>query len=103
MQSVYWRTYTGPAAITLPDPEQTMIARHDARSLWESLFSVLRCRWVNSHKAFLLHQCKPAALSDARLAAGLRLVDQIEAATPTPEEVSAFAKQGRLGFPGKTR
>lgn len=44
-----------------------------------------------------------AALSDARLRAGLALVDAIEAAKPTPEEISAFAKQGRLGMPGKTR
>jgi hypothetical protein len=44
-----------------------------------------------------------AALSDARLRAGLALVDRIEAVKPTPEEVSAFSKQGRLGIPGKTR
>jgi hypothetical protein len=30
-------------------------------------------------------------------------VDRIEGSTPTPEEVSTFAKQGRLGLPGTTR
>lgn len=42
--------------------------------------------------------------SQAQLAAAMVLVEsRMEGIKPTPEEVSAFAKSGRLGVPGKTR
>lgn len=65
VRAIYWRTYAGTAHVQLPNSEQAMIARHDARSLFESLFTVLPCRWVNGQRAFQLHQSKPAALAIA--------------------------------------
>jgi hypothetical protein len=46
---------------------------------------------------------KDAMASDAQLRAAMSLVDAVEAAKPTPEEISIFSKQGRLGIPGKIR
>lgn len=44
------------------------------------------------------------ALGDAQMAAALAVVTaQVEGVKPTPEAVSAFAKQGRLGRPGRVR
>ncbi len=60
--SVYWRQYTGVAATTLPNADQAFIATNDARSLVESMFLRLPCRWVNGFDAYRLHQTKPAAL-----------------------------------------
>lgn len=45
-----------------------------------------------------------AAASDAQLKAALAVVDaRVEGVKPTPEQVAAFARQGRLGLPGVTR
>lgn len=45
-----------------------------------------------------------AAASDAQLKAALAVVDaRVEGVKPTPEQVAAFARQGRLGMPGVTR
>jgi hypothetical protein len=41
--------------------------------------------------------------SDQKLAAAYPQVDRLEEAKPSPHEVSTFAAQGRLGFPGRTR
>jgi hypothetical protein len=42
--------------------------------------------------------------SQADLAAAMALLDaRVEAVKPSPEAVTAFAKEGRLGVPGKTR
>lgn len=44
------------------------------------------------------------AASDARLRAALAVVDaRVEGVKPSPEQVAAFARQGRLGMPGATR
>jgi hypothetical protein len=43
------------------------------------------------------------AQSNAKIAASLPQVDRLEDAKPTPAEVTTFAKEGRLGFPGRTR
>ncbi|MBX3442874.1 MAG: hypothetical protein KF774_10745 [Planctomyces sp.] len=63
IRSVYWRSYAGPRAAPLPDPEQAYIATNDARSLFESILINLRARWVNGWKAFQLHQTKPVQLA----------------------------------------
>ncbi len=44
------------------------------------------------------------AVGDAQMRAALAVVTaQVEGVKPTPEAVAAFAKQGRLGIPGKVR
>jgi glutathione synthase/RimK-type ligase-like ATP-grasp enzyme len=63
IRSVYWRSYAGAGNIRLPDPEQSMIANNDARSLFESFLLRLPARFVNGWRAFQLHQTKPAALA----------------------------------------
>ncbi|MBI1901120.1 MAG: RimK-like protein [Planctomycetia bacterium] len=63
IHSVYWRSYAGVGSIRLPDPEQSMIANNDARSLFESFLLRLPARWVNGWRAFQLHQTKPTALA----------------------------------------
>lgn len=63
IEAVYWRSYAGPLTPDLPDPEQSYIARNDARSLFESLLIRLPARWVNSWAAYQSHQTKPAQLS----------------------------------------
>ncbi len=63
IRSVYWRTLAGFSTTVLPDPEQTLIAENDTRSLFESLLMELPVRWVNGWEAYQLHQRKPAALA----------------------------------------
>lgn len=43
------------------------------------------------------------AATDADIRAALPLVDRVEQAVPSPAAVATFAKQGRLGMPGRTR
>lgn len=42
-------------------------------------------------------------VSRADLEAAYALVESVEAAKPSPDEVQAFTREGRLGFPGRTR
>ncbi len=63
IRSVYWRNISGFSTTVLPDPEQTLIAENDTRSLFESLLMELPARWINGWEAFQLHQRKPAALA----------------------------------------
>lgn len=74
VRAVYWRSYDGVGAgmadgvggtEPLVDPMQRHIARHDSRSLFETLFFALPCRWVNGVEGFRLHQTKPVALARA--------------------------------------
>lgn len=60
--SICWRQYNGIGTNELPNAEQAYIAANDARSLIESMFLRLPCRWVNGFDGFRLHQTKPAAL-----------------------------------------
>jgi len=61
--SVYWRQYSGVGACGLSDDEQAYIAENDSRSLIESMLLSLPGRWVNSYRAWRLHQTKPAQLA----------------------------------------
>lgn len=66
VQAVFWRSYDGVGdSELLVDPMQRHIARNDSRSLFESLFFALPCRWVNGLDGFRLHQTKPVALARA--------------------------------------
>jgi glutathione synthase/RimK-type ligase-like ATP-grasp enzyme len=66
VDAVYWRSYDSVGeSDLLADPMQRHIARHDSRSLFETLFSALPCRWVNGLEGFRLHQTKPVALARA--------------------------------------
>jgi len=61
--SVYWRQFTGVGASVLPDGEQAFIAENDSRSLIESMLYALPGKWVNSYRAWRLHQVKPVQLA----------------------------------------
>jgi hypothetical protein len=61
--SIYWRQFTGVSASTLPDGQQAFIAENDSRSLIESMLFALPGKWVNSYRAWRLHQAKPAQLA----------------------------------------
>jgi hypothetical protein len=61
--SIYWRQFTGVGSSLLPDPEQAFIAENDSRSLVESMLLSLDGKWVNSYRAWRLHQVKPAQLA----------------------------------------
>ncbi|MBY0525690.1 MAG: hypothetical protein K2R98_19955 [Gemmataceae bacterium] len=63
VHSVYWRCYNSVQSLPLPDPEQAYIANNDARGLFESLLIRMPTRWVNSWRAFQLHQTKPVQLA----------------------------------------
>jgi len=63
VHSVYWRQYAGVGTSDLPDGEQAYIAENDSRSLVESMLGSLPGRWVNSYRAWRLHQTKPAQLA----------------------------------------
>lgn len=64
--AVYWRRYDGVGdSEALVDPTQRHIARHDSRSLFETLFCALPCRWVNGLDGFRMHQTKPVMLARA--------------------------------------
>jgi glutathione synthase/RimK-type ligase-like ATP-grasp enzyme len=74
----------------LVDPMQRHIARHDSRSLFESLFFALPCRWVNGVEGFRLHQTKPVALARA---AALGLAIPRTCITNDAEAVRAFCEE----------
>ena len=57
--SVYWRCYNNVQPPELPDAEQAFIAGNDARGLFESVLIRLGARWVNTWRAYQLHQTKP--------------------------------------------
>ena len=61
--SIYWRQFTGVGVSTLPDGQQAFIAENDSRSLIESMLFALPGKWVNSYRAWRLHQVKPAQLA----------------------------------------
>ena len=61
--SIYWRQFTGVGASVLPDDEQAFIAENDSRSLVESMLFTLTGKWVNSYRAWRLHQVKPVQLA----------------------------------------
>lgn len=63
IHSVYWRNFNRPEVPPLPDSDQAYIAENDCRSVVETLFEELSCRWVNGWQGYLLHQRKPVALS----------------------------------------
>ena len=63
IHSIYWRQFTGVGASVLPDGEQAFIAENDSRSLVESMLFALPGKWVNSYRAWRLHQVKPAQLA----------------------------------------
>ena len=63
IHSIYWRQFTGVGVSTLPDGEQAFIAENDSRSLVESMLFALPGKWVNSYRAWRLHQAKPAQLA----------------------------------------
>jgi len=63
VHSVYWRQYAGVGPSVLPDAEQAFIAENDSRSLVESMLGSLPGRWINSYRAWCLHQVKPAQLA----------------------------------------
>jgi glutathione synthase/RimK-type ligase-like ATP-grasp enzyme len=63
VRSVYWRSYAGVGAPVLPDEQQSYLAYNDARSLFESVLQRLPAKWVNSYRAFQLHQTKPVQLA----------------------------------------
>ncbi|HEV7282047.1 MAG TPA: hypothetical protein VGN57_17730 [Pirellulaceae bacterium] len=91
VQAVYWRSYDGVGeSELLVDPMQRHIARHDSRSLFESLFIALPCRWVNGFEGFRLHQTKPVALARAA-ALGLRVPRTC--ITNEPETVRTFCEE----------
>jgi len=61
--SVYWRCYNNVQPPELPDAEQAFIAGNDARGLFESVLIRLGARWVNTWRAYQLHQTKPVQLA----------------------------------------
>jgi hypothetical protein len=63
ISAVYWRRYGGIPYPALPDSEQAFVAYNDARGLFESLLIDLPARWVNSWRAYQLHQTKPVQLA----------------------------------------
>ncbi len=63
VRAVYWRNYGGVGSPVLPDEGQSYLASNDARSLFESVLQRLPAKWVNSWRAFQLHQTKPLQLA----------------------------------------
>ncbi|MCP4379803.1 MAG: RimK-like protein [bacterium] len=61
--SIYWRQFNGVGSSILPDSGQASIAENDSRSLVESMLLSLDGKWVNSYRAWRLHQVKPAQLA----------------------------------------
>jgi hypothetical protein len=93
IHSIYWRQFTGVAESTLPDAEQACIAENDSRSLVESMLFALPGKWVNSYRAWRMHQVKPAQLAKV---CSLHLDPIIKIPrtllTNSPLELKAFAK-----------
>jgi len=93
IHSIYWRQYTGVGVSTLPDAEQADIAENDSRSLVESMLFALPGKWINSYRAWRMHQVKPAQLAKV---CSLHLDPDIKiprtVLTNSPRELKAFAK-----------
>jgi hypothetical protein len=90
VQSVYWRSYFGVGAAALPDAQQSYLAFNDARSLFESVLQQLPAKWVNSFRAFQLHQTKPVQLAMVGHL-GVRVPET--ALTNDPAVVRAFVRR----------
>jgi glutathione synthase/RimK-type ligase-like ATP-grasp enzyme len=86
--SVYWRCYNNVQTSELPDTEQAFIAGNDARGLFESVLIRLGARWVNSWRAYQLHQTKPVQLA---LVAALGVPIPATLLSNDPEAVRDFA------------
>ncbi len=89
ISAVYWRCYDGAHAPELPDPEQAYMAQNDSRGLFESTLITLPARWVNSYRAFMLHQTKPVQLAMVA-ALGVTVPDTV--LTNDPAEVREFVE-----------
>jgi hypothetical protein len=88
--AVYWRSYNGIGAPSLPDPEQSYVAENDARGLFESMLIHLPARWVNGWDAIQLHQTKPVQLA---------MVAKL--GVPIPRSLITNAPQPLLRFAGR--
>ncbi len=93
IHSIYWRQFTGVGLSALPDAEQACIAENDSRSLVESMLFALPGKWVNSYRAWRMHQVKPAQLAKV---CSLHLDPIIKIPrtllTNSPRELKGFAK-----------
>ena len=93
IHSIYWRQFTGVGASVLPDGEQAFITENDSRSLVESMLFALPGKWVNSYRAWRLHQVKPAQLAKV---CSLHLDDAVKIPrtllTNSRGELKAFAQ-----------
>lgn len=90
VSAVYWRSYHGVRTPRLPDPEQQFIAQNDARGLFESMLIRLPAHWVNSWRAYTLHQTKPAQLAMVTIL-GARVPDTL--LTNSPQELRGFVER----------
>jgi len=90
VRSVYWRCYNLVSPPEIADAEQAYIASNDSRGLFESLLIRLPARWVNSWRAYQLHQTKPVQLA---LISRLGVPIPATLLSNDPEAVRAFAAQ----------
>ncbi len=90
ISAVYWRNYNGVPHPALPDPQQSFVAYNDSRGLFESLLIELPARWVNSWRAYQLHQTKPVQLA---IVAALGVPIPATLLSNDPEAIQQFARQ----------